>query len=70
MPTISLKAHFDGQSIQLDEPFALPVNASLLVTVLSSPADERDDWTNLALTSLERAYGDDEPEYTEADLKP
>ena len=34
MPAVSLNAHFDGQHIQLDEPFELPRNAQLLVTVL------------------------------------
>ena len=31
---------------------------------------EGDAWTGLALEQLRRAYGPDEPEYTEADLKP
>jgi hypothetical protein len=35
MLMISLKAHFDGQAIQLDEPAELPCDAQLLVTVLS-----------------------------------
>jgi len=35
MPTVTLKAHYDGERIQLDEPFDLPRNALLLVTVLS-----------------------------------
>ncbi len=55
MPTIRLKAHFDGLAIQLDEQFELPRDAQLLVTVLpsaelegetvsvSQPA-EIDDW--------------------------
>jgi hypothetical protein len=29
-----LKAHYDGERIVLDEPFALPKDAALLVTVL------------------------------------
>src|SRR5438874_7531682 len=41
MPTISLKAHFDGRAIQLDEPAELPRDARLLVTILSPvPAEE------------------------------
>ncbi|MBC7818243.1 MAG: hypothetical protein IAG10_15260 [Planctomycetaceae bacterium] len=36
MPTIRLKAHFDGQAIQLDEQFELPRDAQLLITVLPS----------------------------------
>ena len=31
---------------------------------------EHEAWTGLALEGLARAYGPDEPEYTEADLKP
>lgn len=55
MPTIRLKAHFDGQAIQLDEQFDLPRDAQLLVTVLpsaelegetvsASQPTEIDDW--------------------------
>ena len=36
MPSVSLKAHFDGQTIQLDEPYKLPPDAQLIVTVLSA----------------------------------
>ena len=36
---------------------------------LSSRA-EREGWGSLALAQLERAYGPEESEYTEADLKP
>ena len=31
---------------------------------------EQHAWTGLALKGLERTYGPDEPEYTEADFKP
>ena len=67
MPTV-LKAHFEGDSIRLDEPFDLPQGASVLVTVLSPLEQEREEWTQAALHSLARAYGDDEPEYTREDL--
>ena len=40
MPTIQLKAHFDGHAIQLDEHCELPRDAQLLVTVLPSPEVE------------------------------
>lgn len=30
--------------------------------------EEREAWTNLGLEGLARAYGDDEPEYTLADI--
>jgi hypothetical protein len=73
MPTVSLKAHYDGERIVLDEPFDLPVHSPLIVTVLpaqGSPLDrERVEWSALALQDLSRAYGEHEPEYTIADLK-
>jgi hypothetical protein len=72
MAAISLKAHFDGKSIQLDEPFELSPDAQLLVTVLPPHTDEREreDWDRLAIEALVRAYGDDEPEYTLDDIRP
>ncbi len=74
MPSVILKAHFDGQHIVLDEPFELRPNAALSVTVLSSETSglERDraEWAALSTQSLARAYGEDEPEYTLADLRP
>jgi hypothetical protein len=73
MPTVSLKAHYDGERIVLDEPFDLPAHSPLIVTVLppqgSSLESERAEWSELAVQSLARAYGDGEPEYTIADVK-
>ena len=70
MPAISLKAHFDGQQIRLDEPFELPRDASLLVTVLSPSASERERqaWLTLSATGLSAAYGDAEPDYSDVAL--
>jgi hypothetical protein len=63
MPAITVKAQYDGRTIQLDEPIKLAPNARLLVTVLE-PADEIiSDWPDLAAAGLARAFGDDEPEY-------
>lgn len=71
MPPVSLRAHFDGTAIRLDEPFELPLNAPLLVTVLTSPDEaERSEWKNLSVAALTRAYGDNEPDYGDADLIP
>jgi len=36
MPAVTLKAHFNGQQIVLDEPFDLPPDSPLIVTVLSN----------------------------------
>lgn len=68
MPTAVLKAHFDGKHVVLDEPFKLQPNAPLIVAVFA-PDAERSEWAALGVQSLARAYGTDEPEYTEADLK-
>jgi hypothetical protein len=72
MSVVSLKAHFDGQSIQLDEPYELPSGAHLLITVLPVSADdpERAAWADLSADALSRAYGDNEPEYSGTDVIP
>ena len=72
MQVISMSAHFDGQQIVLDEPYPLAPNARLIITVVTPadvPDEERADWHRLAGQGLALAYGDDEPEYTEADIK-
>lgn len=72
MPSISLRAHYDGKTIRLDEPFDLPDSAQLIVTVLETvQADsERAGWIDLSRRGLTRAYGDSEPEYSIADVLP
>jgi len=42
MATISLKAHYDGKAICLDEPFDLPEGAQLMVTVLEPAVPEHE----------------------------
>lgn len=70
MPSVTLRAHFNGTQVVLDEPFALEPNVKLLVTVLPPETDfERENWLRLSAQGLETAYGDDEPEYSLADLK-
>lgn len=69
MPTITLKAHYDGQRILLDEPFNLPVNASLMITVLPNTNNENDSWLNIAINGLSDAYSDNEPEYLLESIK-
>lgn len=70
MPAITLKAHFNGKHIVLDEPFDLAPDASLIVTVLQK-ADSSEDrqWQALALDGLARAFGENEPDYSTEDLK-
>ncbi len=71
MPAVTLKAHYDGERILLDEPFEIPPNSPLMVTVLSPSDAERvgADWLDAARKALSRAFGDDEPDYTTAELR-
>ncbi len=71
MNAVVLPAHFDGQKIVLDEPYPLEPDTPLTVTILSpqDDDDERADWARLGRHNLAAAYGDDEPEYTFADIK-
>lgn len=64
MQTITLNAHFDGKQILLDEPYELEPNTKLVVSVIGTRNGNRDDWTRFSLANLERAYGDEEPEYS------
>jgi hypothetical protein len=55
METVTLRAHFEGEQIVLDEPFKLEPNTELIVIVVPrASAEEREDWTRLALASLAR----------------
>jgi hypothetical protein len=69
MAAITLRAHFDGERILLDEPFQLAPNTPLMVTVLAEADVTAVEWSQVAAAGLARAYSDDEPEYTAADLK-
>ncbi len=62
---VTLPAHFNGSTIVIDTPHNLKRNTKLLVTVLDFEieGEERNFWTELSLSQLEKAYGKDEPEY-------
>jgi hypothetical protein len=68
MKAVALTAHFDGEKVQFDEPCQLDANARLVVVVLP-PDDERQAWSRFSAGQLAKAYGDNEPEYTAADLR-
>ena len=74
MPTVALQAHYDGEHIVLDEPYDLPANASLMVTLLpsTSDADSEDAWLRAAVSSDAFAFLADPAEdiYTAADGEP
>ena len=72
MPAVTLRAHYDGEKIVLDEPFDLAPDSPLMVTVLPAAADAQSghaQWTALSAHNLGRAYSDSEPDYTQADVK-
>jgi hypothetical protein len=71
MNTINLKAHFDGKQICLDEPYELQPDAKLIVAVVSGDPmeDERHAWLAASQAGFARAYGDDEPDYSNAVLR-
>lgn len=64
MQIVTLQAHFDGRHILLDEPYELEPNTKLVVSVIDMKDEEREDWTRFSIANLERAYGNDEPEYS------
>ena len=71
MSTITLKAHFDGKQICLDEPYELQPDSKLIVAVVSGDSleDERQAWLAASQAGFARAYGDDEPDYSNAVLR-
>jgi len=74
MPTVTLQAHFDGKRIVLDEPYEIPANATLMVTLMpSSPeAESEETWLRAASSSDAFDFLHDEGEdiYTVKDGKP
>lgn len=65
MSAITLRGHFDGEKIQLDDPYDLKPNTRLIITVLANErlSDERDVWLRNSAAYLTNAYGIDEPDY-------
>jgi hypothetical protein len=70
MPSVTLRAHYDGERIVLDEPYEIPPNSPLMVTVLPVTEDVvGKDWILAARNALSSAYGTDEPDYGPEDLR-
>ena len=66
MSLLTIRAHFDGEHVLLDEPCQLEPDAQLLIMVLPKQLHngEHDDWARLSLQALGNAYGEHEPEYS------
>jgi hypothetical protein len=68
MDILTIPAHFDGQTIRLDEPVDLEPNAKLLVTVIkeadSDLESEREEWFRFADYSFGQLYENEPDLYT------
>ena len=62
----TVRAHFDGERICLDEPCQIEPDTQLLIIVSpkQSRDDEQDEWLHLSQQTLENAYGEKESEYS------
>ena len=65
MPSRTIRAHFDGEHIRLDEPYLLEPDTPLLIIILPQQREESEqaDWYRLSQQALANAYGADEPGY-------
>jgi hypothetical protein len=63
MENITLRAHYDGTQILLDDPAELQPNTKLLITVIQEPEMEKETWLNFSVQGLVAAYSDEEMEY-------
>ncbi len=61
----AIKATYDGTQFQFDEPIDISPNSRAIIVVM----DQKEDWYALAGSSLNRVYGDEEPEYNLSQLK-
>ena len=66
MSLMTIRAHFDGEQVRLDEPCQLAPDTQLLVVVVpnQTPDGDHEDWMRLSRQGLENAYGEQEPEYS------
>ena len=70
--TTTVEAIYENGKLTLPRALPLPERTSVRVTIeTSEPGSdtERAAWLKLSETGLARAYGDNEPEYTAADLE-
>jgi hypothetical protein len=74
MPTVTLQAHYDGEHIVLDEPYEIPPNSSLMVTLVPAAADSESEetWLRAASSSEPFSFLQDSAEdiYTANDGEP
>lgn len=70
MSVVTLDAHLEGKAICLDEPYEFPPGAKVKVAVFTEPTEsleaERQAWRAASQAYFARAYGEDEPDYSDA----
>ncbi len=64
--TFNLQAVCKGNSLQLEHPIDVPPDTPVRVIVFTD--DEREEWLKFSSEGLAGAYGDNEPEYSFADV--
>ena len=66
MSVVTLKGHYDGKHVCLDEPGDLAPNTPVFVVVPQPDADdkERAEWFAFSKAAFAKAYSDDEPDYS------
>jgi len=71
MSFVTVRAHYDGEKVCLDEPIDLPPNTPMLVTIPKPDLedDSRAGWFAFAQSAFAHAYGDDEPDYSDVAVR-
>ena len=62
----ALKAIYDGEKVLFEEKVDLPKNSKLIVILLE---EEDTDWYTLSSQNLNRAYREQEPDYSLSEVK-
>jgi hypothetical protein len=57
-----------GDTLKLEKPLGLPMDTPVMIHVLTD--EEREDWLRFSSQGLDRAYAENEPEYSEKDIIP
>lgn len=64
----ALKAMYDGQKVLFEQEANIPENSKLIVILLDDDGED-EDWYNFSAQNMSRAYGENEPDYTDAPIK-
>ncbi|MBC8263701.1 MAG: glycosyl hydrolase family 31 [Anaerolineales bacterium] len=68
MQTIEAQV-IDNTHLRLLQPIQLPRLTRVIIAVMQLDGDEREVWLQTSVGQLNRAYGDNEPEYLPEQIK-